>query len=192
MKARTAILLALLIGMFAWQNAAAQTDLGLKGAGLRLGIVAPDNVDTTPSVGLFADLGTFAPQVGFEAYGNYWSQTEGLLGFGEATVRDIALGARTKYYFPVNSPQFQPFIGGGLGLHFVTAKVLVPAQDFGGFMLPAEEYQETSTKLGLDLGGGVAAPVGVSTKLLGEVWYGIVQDISQFSMNVGVQYSFGN
>lgn len=191
MKARFVILLTLLICMVAWQNAAAQTDLGFKGAGLRLGFVAPEDINTTPAIGLFMDLGTFAPRVGLETYGNYWSQTEEMLGFGEVSVKDVAIGGRTKYYFPVNSPQFQPFVGGGLGLHFVTARVYTPAQDLGGFLIPEMEVKDTSTKLGLDLGGGVAAPVGVSTKLLGEVWYGIVSDVSQFSMNIGVQYNFG-
>lgn len=169
----------------------AQTDLGFKGAGVRLGFVDPDEINATPAIGLFMDLGTVGPRVGFEAYGNYWSQTEDFFGFGAVSVRDIAFGGRTKYYFPVNSPQVQPFVGGGLGLHFVTARFSTPAEDFGGFLIPATEAEETSTKLGLDLGGGVAVPLGISTKMLGEMWYGIVSDVSQFSMNVGVQYSFG-
>jgi opacity protein-like surface antigen len=192
MKARFVILLSLLICMVAWQNASAQTDMGFKGAGLRLGFVAPESIDSTPSFGVFMDLGTVSPRVGLEAYGSYWSQTEDLFGFGEASVKDIAIGGRSKYYIPVTNPQFQPYVGGGLGLHFVTARVATPAEDFGGFLIPATEAEETYTKLGLDLGGGVAAPLGISTKLLGEVWYSVVSDVSQFSMNVGVQYNFGS
>jgi opacity protein-like surface antigen len=192
MKARFVLVAALLFCTLAWQNASAQTDLGFKGAGLRLGVVAPNDVDATFGVGVFTDLGTISPLFGLEAYGNYWSQTESVLGFADATIRDIAIGGRTKYLIPVNNTKVQPFFGAGLGLHFVTAKVSMPEQDIGGFIIPATEVSDSATRLGLDLGGGMSVPMSVSTKFLSEIWYTVASDVAQFQLNVGVQYNFGS
>jgi hypothetical protein len=50
------------------------------------------------------------------------------------------------------------------------------------------EFSDSSTKLGVDLGGGFVSPVGKGTDLYGDMWYTMVEDFSQFSMKVGLAW----
>ena len=50
-------------------------------------------------------------------------------------------------------------------------------------------FEDSATKLGLDLGGGIAAAVSPRASLLGELWYSVVSDVSQFSLRCGMSYS---
>src|SRR5262245_16845679 len=168
-------------------TAAAQSDLGLKAVGMSLGFVSPEDLGGTVSFGVFADHGTIVPQVGLESRIEYWSSSEEAFGV-ETKVSDIVAGARAKYYFPVASPSIRPFAGGGLALHFVHAEASV-ANPFGGPAITAEDSQ---TKLGLDLGGGIAMPINPQWDFLGELWYGIVSDVGQFSLRAGLSYKLGS
>jgi opacity protein-like surface antigen len=85
----------------------------------------------------------------------------------------------------------RPFAGAGLGLHFFKGEVDIPAQDMGTFIIPAVSTEDTSTKIGMDIGGGVSTTLNEKTELLGEAWYGIVSDINQFSLRVGILYKLG-
>ncbi len=168
-------------------SAMAQSNLGLKNLGVAVGFVSPENLDGTFSFGVFADHGTIAPRIGLESRVDYWEWSESAFG-AKTSVSDIAVGARGKYYFSVINPKVRPFAGAGLGMHFLHAKVSVPAQP--GF--PAMSIEDSSTKLGLDLGGGLAMPVAPRTELLGEIWYGVISDISQFSFRVGMSRKLGS
>ena len=163
------------------------TDLGLKAVGLALGFVSPENVDGTFSMGVFADCGKITPRIAIEPHLDTWGHSEESFG-AKASIRDVALGARGKYMFEVANPKIQPFAGAGLGLHFLHAEVTVPAQ--GGF--PEMKAEDSTTKLGLDLGGGVSMPINPRSNFLGEVWYGIVSDVSQFSLRAGITYRLGS
>jgi hypothetical protein len=57
--------------------------------------------------------------------------------------------------------------------------------------MPGSEMtvEDSATKLGLDLGGGLAAAVSPRANLLGELWYSVVSDVSQFSLRCGMSYS---
>jgi len=179
----------IVVCVLALSNATAQTNLGFMGVGVRLGYVSPEDVDGTFGLGVFADLGTFAPRVMFEGYADYWSSSEDIPTGGEASARDIVLGARAKYAFPVNHPKIQPYIGGGLGIHFVSTEVSTPAIDMGGgVIIPAMTLDDSTAKLGLDFGGGMNFNVNETTAIQGELWYGIVSDVNQFSAKVGVLY----
>jgi len=94
-----------------------------------------------------------------------------------------SLGTRGEYMFHVSSPKFQPYAGAGLGVHFLSAKVTVP-----GF----PDATASSTKLGLDMGGGFITPLSPKTDLSVDLWYGIVQDFSQVSFKVGVSFDLPN
>lgn len=164
----------------------AQSDLGLKNLGLAVGFVSPENLDMTFSIGGFADWGTIAPDIGLESRLDFWSWSETNFGI-ETTIRDITLGARGKYYFKTANPKVRPFAGTGIGIHFVTAEVYVdPSTGF-----PESRASETRTKMGLDLGGGLATPLNPRTDFLAEAWYGIVSDVSQFSLRAGLTYKIG-
>jgi opacity protein-like surface antigen len=88
----------------------------------------------------------------------------------------------------VKNPKVRPYAGVGLGMHFIHSEVTIPAG--GGF--PAMTADASRTKLGLDLGGGVATAVNPRSDLMGELWYGIISDVSQFSMRVGMSFKIGS
>ena len=160
------------------QNAMAGTNLGLRSIGADVGFVDPENVDGTVGFGVFANLGNLSRDIRLAPHLGYWSKSESF-GGAETSVHDISLGTRGQYMFHVSSPKFQPYAGAGLGLHFLSAKVSVP-----GFM----DAKDSSTKLGLDMGGGFITPLSPKTDLSVDLWYGVVEDFSQVSLKVGVSF----
>lgn len=191
MMKRSGLFLALAVCMLAWQSAWAQTDLGLKAMGGTVGMVSPENVDATFGLGIFLDHGTIVPPIGLESRLDYWSKSESAGSFGSTTVRDVVLGVRGRYMFSNLNPKITPFAGAGLAMHSLNVKVEIPAQDFGGFVVPGMEVEDATTKLGLDLGGGISAPINLKTSILAEMWFGVVNDFSQLSVKVGFSYRLG-
>ncbi len=182
---RIALLLALAAGVLAAPVAIAQTNLGIRGIGGAIGYVSPENADGALGLGVFADCGTITPHIGLETRLDYWSETqEGF--YSKATLSDVILGARGKYYFDVASPKIRPYAGTGLGIHMLHARVTVSDPGF-----PPITAEDSSTRLGLDLGGGFSTAVGTRTDFLAEAWYGIVSDVSQFSLRFGLSYRLG-
>ena len=57
--------------------------------------------------------------------------------------------------------------------------------------MPGMTIEDSQTRLGLDLGGGLSAPVSNQVDFLGEAWFGLVSDVNQFSLKVGAMYKFG-
>lgn len=167
------------------------TGVGLRSIGADVGLVDPENASGTVGFGAFADLGTVTPEIHLAPYAAYWSKSEGNPSEGEASLSDFNLGMRGKYMFHVSSPKFQPYAGAGLGLHFVTAKVTIPDMIIGGFLVPGVTVEDSSTKLGLDLGAGFLTPIGARTDFTCDFWYGIVSDVSQLSLKVGLAYKLG-
>ena len=205
---RTALIIALAICTLASQNAMAATakssgsssrhtsaskaratesgaDFGFKRIGGAIQMVGPEDIDATFGFGVFADLGTVAPNIGLEARLDYWSQSEDVFGF-DTSIRDVTLGARGKYYFQVNHPTIRPFAGLGLGMHFLKAEVEVPTGP-----TTTTTVDDSETRLGLDFGGGIRTAISPTLDLHAEGWYGIVSDVNQFSLRVGMSYRLG-
>lgn len=160
------------------QNAMAGTNLGLRSIGADVGFVDAEGVDGTAGFGVFANLGNLSRDIRLAPHLGYWSKSQSF-GGAETSVHDISFGTRGEYMFHVSSPKFQPYAGAGLGLHFLSAKVSVP-----GFV----DAKDSSTKLGLDMGGGFITPLSPKTDLSVDLWYGVVQDFSQVSLKVGVSF----
>lgn len=171
--------------------AGAQSNLGLKAVGLDVGIVNPEDMDATVGIGAVLDLGTIAPNLLLDTHFDYWSASEEQYGI-EFSVRDIVFGARTKYLFDMPSPKFRPFVGGGLSLHFVEAEMTIPDEYGMGGLIPGGSVSDSSTKLGLDLGGGFFVPVNPAINFMTEMWFGVVSDVNQFSLKVGMMYNLGS
>jgi opacity protein-like surface antigen len=185
---RHALLLTFALCAILCRSASAQTNLGLQGVGAAAGIVSPDNLDTTFGIGAFADMGVIVPRLHLEPRIDFWSDSEDVFGGGGFSVRDITLGARVKYYFPVANPKLKPFAGGGLGLNFFHVELEMMDPFTGGTMTSTD----SSTKLGLDLGGGLATPLSLSTHFVAELWYGAVSDFSHLTLRVGVLHALGS
>lgn len=183
MKGLVGFAVALALCACAVQDATAASNMGLKALGGNVGLVSPEDIDETVGLGVFADWGNLSPSWALGSNLDYWSKSEDL-GFGtDVSVRDISFSTRAKYLFAVSSPKFQPFVGGGLGLHFLRAEVSFDDPFFG-----EETYSDTQTELGIDLGGGFRTPLGASSELAGDLWYSIVDDFSQLSLKVGVAF----
>jgi opacity protein-like surface antigen len=150
--------------------------LGLNRLGVDAGLVDPEAVGSTIGFGVFADLGNLARDIRLSSHLGYWNKSESAFG-AEASLRDISGGARARYMFHVASPKLQPYVGAGLGVHFFHTKMGIP-----GFTV-----EDSATKLGLDLGGGVLTPVSPKTDLFAELWY-TAADIDQLSMKAGVSF----
>jgi opacity protein-like surface antigen len=88
----------------------------------------------------------------------------------------------------VDSPKLQPFVGAGVGLHFVSAEVTIP-DFFGG---PPMTVEDSSTELGIDFGGGASMPLSPKTDLSGEFWYSIVDQFDQVALKLGVAFKLGS
>ena len=191
MKRVSAVMVAMAFCTLFAADASAQASVSLRGIGLKVGVVNPEDLDATLGLGLVFDLGTLHPNVAFESYAGYWSQTEDAYG-AEFGVRDFSFGAKAKYMFKTSNPTVQPYAGGGLGLHFMNAHADVDPVYFGGTLVfPGSSVSDTETKLGVDLGGGLRIDRGSQFSFFGEGWFSIVSDISQFSLMVGAEYMFG-
>lgn len=172
-------------------DASAQANLSLRGIGLKGGVVNPEDLDTTLGLGLIFDLGTIHPNFALESYAGFWSQSEDIYN-AEYGVKDFSLGGKVKYMFETSNPTVQPYVGAGLGLHILNAHVDSDAVYFGGSLLyPATSVSDTETRIGLDLGGGLRIDRGSQFAFIGEGWFSIVSDISQFSLMIGAEYMFG-
>jgi opacity protein-like surface antigen len=191
MRKRIVVLALLLFCSVVSQNARASSDLGLKAIGGDVGFVDPDNVDGTLGFGAFANLGNLAPDWRLAPHLGYWSKSEEFDG-DKVSIRDISLTARGLYMFHTSSRKLQPYAGAGLGLHMVRGKVEMAEQDMGGgFIIPAQEFSDTQTKVGLDLGGGFTTPLSEKTDFCLDLWYTAVSDVGHISMKAGVSFDLG-
>ena len=137
-----AVVLALLLFCTApVQDAWAKSNLGLNRLGVDVGMVDPEAVGGTLGLGASADWGTLSKRVHLSSHLGYWSKSEDY-GFGsEASIRDVSFTTRVTYHFRVSSPKFQPYAGGGLGLHFYNMEVAIP--DFGGGSITASDSRRS-------------------------------------------------
>ena len=183
---RSLLVLAILSCTILASEAMAQSNLGLKRLGVAVGYVSPEQLDGTFSVGAFADMGTLTPRISLEPRLDFWSWSNESFGV-KSSFSDLTLGARGKYWFDVANTRLRPFAGAGLGVHFFHGKVEIPAS--GGF--PAETVESDENRLGLDLGGGISAPMNDRIDFHAEAWYGIVTDVNQFSLRLGLSEKIG-
>ncbi|KAA3662920.1 MAG: autotransporter outer membrane beta-barrel domain-containing protein [Calditrichaeota bacterium] len=177
MKKLVLVLLALL---FVTGGAFAQSDIGLKGAGLRLGLVDPDVIDSTIGFEGIADLGTIN-QFALEASILYWSKS-----VGAASVRDLAFGATGRYFFEMEDSPIKPFASAGVGIHMFKTEV-----DFDFGFLGSGSESVSSTEFGIKVGGGANYELNEKMTLTGEVSYHL-GDAEQFNILGGILYHLGD
>ena len=182
---RKAILVMLAFGLLSAQQSMAQSNIGLHAIGANAAFVSPENLDGAFGFGVFADLGQVAPKIGLEPNVEFWSRSDSQFGV-ESSLRDVSVGMRGKYYFDVANPKVRPFAGAGLGMHFLHAEASEFVPGFGTVTATGDD-----TKLGLDLGGGIATAINPKNDFRAEAWYGIVSDVNQFAIRVGVSHKIG-
>jgi opacity protein-like surface antigen len=155
---------------------------GLNRLGVEAGLVDPEGASSTLGFGVLADLGHVARDIRLSSHLDYWNKSENDFG-AEASIRDISFSTRARYMFHVSSPKWQPYAGAGLGMHFFHSKVVVPGFGF----VPDMTVEDSATKVGLDMGGGVLTPVSPSADVFADLWY-TVADIDQIAMKAGVTF----
>jgi len=147
---RASLVFALCAALLGVSGAAlAQSDIGFKGIGGRIGYVDPEaDYDGTITFGVVADLGTWTPQLHWDASLCYWSSSYDFDWTGhnyDITLSDFALRSGVKYHF-IEGP-WEPYAGGGLGLHFFSWDADWP-QGYGG-------ASDSDTEFGFYIVGGV-------------------------------------
>lgn len=166
--------------------ASAEVDLGLKGIGVRAGMVDAENLDATLAFGIFADLGTFHPNFSLETYVDYWSWSEDFAGLGETSFRDVKIGARGEYAFTLTT--VRPFVGAGVSAHLLHSEATIADMNLGTITVPGMSLDASDTKVGFDVGGGLRAGLAERIDIVGEAWYSFVSDINQLGVTGGVLF----
>jgi predicted cupin superfamily sugar epimerase len=148
--------------------------LGFRGLGARIGFVDPEGASSTVALGVHIDAGEFVQHVHIVPLVEYWK-----VGASGVDVSDLMIGSDVNVDFPVEGGRMTPYAGGGLGLHFVKASV--PPGFIG---------DNSSTKLGLNIQGGIKNQLMPNLGVFGEVKYSFVSDVNQLKIMGGFTYNF--
>ena len=152
--------------------------LGFRGIGARIGFVDPEDASSTVVWGAHVDAGTLVRNVHLVPYFEYWSAGAEVGGF-EADVSDLTIAADINVDFPLQDARITPYLGGGLGVHFLSAESNVPGEEGGD-----------DTKFGLNLQGGMRNQIMPNLNLFGELRYSFVSDAGQLKLVGGFTYQF--
>ncbi len=156
-------------------SASSNSGLGFRGIGARIGYVDPENASGTAALGGHIDLGQFVRNVNLVPFVEYWSA--GVAGYDRS---DFTVATNVNVDFPLQGGTLIPYLGGGLGLHFLKAE-LPP----GGRL-----WQDDDTKLGLHVLGGVRNQVMPNLGLFGELRFSLVDNTDQYKVMGGFTYYF--
>lgn len=152
--------------------------LGLRGIGARIGFVDPEDASSTVSYGAHIDAGTLVRNVHVIPYFEYWNAGAEVGGF-EADVSDLTIATDINVDFPLQDARITPYLGAGIGVHFLSAETNVPG-----------EQSDDDTKVGLNLQGGMRNQIMPNLNLFGELRYSFVSDASQLKLMGGFTYQF--
>ena len=93
--------------------------------------------------------------------------------------KDATLGAGIVYHF--HHTGWQPYVGGGLGVHFLSNKVNAP-------QLGLDDESDSVIRGGLYALGGVAVPLSDHVRNFLELEYHHLPDVSQLKLNMGITW----
>jgi opacity protein-like surface antigen len=182
-----AVLLAVVLTLALAPTTGAQSDLGLKGLGVKAGFVLPeDPIDNTFGLGAHAKLGTITPGVALDAFLDFWTK-----GYEESHVyysadwswTQIAVGALAKYVIPTTG-SVTPYVGGGFALTYARSSW---KWEWEGVR---EDDSASDTNIGIHLVGGAEMPVSPSIDGFAEAKYAL-DGADYFMITVGVIFKMG-
>jgi opacity protein-like surface antigen len=160
----------------------AQTDVGFKGIGGRIAYVDPESGwDPTIGIGVVTDLGTWIPQLHWDASLLFWSTGEDF-GYADYTLRDIGLRSSVKYHF-IEGP-WEPYAGGGIGIHMFNF-----SYDYNNGYYIAD-YDDSDTEFGIQILGGVEHQFNAQWKGSAELEFDF-EDVGETLLQVNVIYMLG-
>lgn len=146
-------LAAVLIMLFGISTVAvAESDIGFKAIGPRIGFVDPgSNLDETIEFGVAMEFGEFVKQLHWDGSISFWSTgREYRINDNryDWTLRDIIVRTGVDYHFIEGD--WEPYAGGGIGLHFYS-------WDYSN----SPNYSNADdTKAGLYIDGGIEHQLG--------------------------------
>jgi len=117
---------------------------------------------------------------GFELlpFVEYWRTSATVDPFGITVSRkDATLGAGVRYVF--RQPGWRPYVGGGLGVHFLSSKVNAPT-------LGLDDEGDSVIKGGLAAIAGIGFPLSEHIENFMELEYHHLPDASQLKLNMGI------
>lgn len=157
------VFLLIVFAVMAGQSATAKTNIGLKGIGPRAGFVDPDHGDGAVTLGVVADMGTWAENVPWEMALTWWDAGEDD-GAVDWSFTDIAFRNSVAYMFEVGKNVYV-YPGAGIGIHFLNSSVDGPGVNnrddsdtemtlmiLGGLQFPIAKRWHGQTELQLDFG----------------------------------------
>ncbi len=153
-----------------------QSDIGFKGIGGKIGYMKPEDIDGTFTVGAVVDLGTFIPELHWDASIQYWSAGKDEVD-SDWSLTDIAIKSTVRYLFPTGG-NVAPYAGGGLGIHFYSCDHDGPAGS------------SSDSEFGFHILGGVDIPLAPQWKAQVEAEYADA-DIDQIAVVANLIYALG-
>jgi len=149
--------------------------LGIRGIGARIGFVDAEDASSTVAWGVHLDAGTFVQNVHVVPYFEYWSAGASVNGFDVST-HDLTIASDVNFDFPMQGSRITPYLGGGLGVHFLSAEANGTTQD--------------KTHFGLNIQGGLRNQIMPNISIFGEAKYTFVSDANQIKFMGGFTYNF--
>src|SRR5882672_9692165 len=158
----------------------AQSDagLGFRGLGASIGLADPEGASSALLLGLHVDAGQIVHNVHLIPSLEYWSVGANV-GPYSADLSDLAFSADVNVDFPLQGGRLTPYLGGGLGLNFLSADSNAPGVG-----------SNNDTKLGVNVLGGMRNDVMPNLALFGELRYSFVTDANQLKILGGFTYKF--
>lgn len=159
----------------------AQTDdvgMGLKGIGVRLGLTDPEDASSALMYGVHVDAGSLVRNVHIIPSLEYWSVGNDV-GIYNADYSDLAVKVDVNFDFPLQDQRLVPYLGGGIGFHRLKFESNAPG-----------DFDDTETKLGLSVQGGMRNDFTPNLSLFGELGYSFVEDANQLRLLGGLTYKF--
>ncbi len=168
--------------------ASAQSKIGLKGLGAKLGYVSPEGIyGGTVMYEAMADLGEFSSKVKFGGRLGYWSSSANFDTLsGGVSKSDFILGGTAIVPLSIQGGKYKPYFGAGLSLNFLNTSY--------DDALP----QETRNLGGSELEIGLDATVGVRYALndkldgVGDVMWTLGGESEQFAIRVGILFKISD
>ncbi len=143
--------------------------------GARVGIVNPDNLDSTFGIQLFCPIAT-RDNMELEGSLLYWKAEQEIGNIfltSTATTTDLAVGVTAKYF--LGDSEILPYALGGVALHFLSVEAL--------------GAEAKRNEIGLQLGGGAQYEIDDSLVATAEIVLH-TGDAGQFNIMVGLAKVF--
>jgi len=158
--------------------AQSEVGLGIKGIGARIGLVDPENASNAVTLGIHVDAGQIVKNVHLIPSMEYWNVGANV-GPYSANVKDFSIATDVNVDFPLQGGRMTPYLGGGLGLNFLSFDSNAPLAG-----------NSNETKLGLNVLGGMRNDVMPNLAIFGELRYSFVTDANQLKLLGGFTYRF--